>query len=142
MRPDSSIARRTGYSPANPPGHPSTTTASRVSTPCRCRSTPASECNRSGGLAPAPTRVDRSQPRSIAAQVQRHATIVRPERTASYPHDVAHRNELVQQARVVVGDSARDHIALDDACRQCKALELEHDLEQPVAAGRARADSV
>src|SRR5437899_2651235 len=54
MRPDSSIARSTGYRPANPPGQPSPATDSRVSTPYRCSRTPAAACSFSVGPAPDP----------------------------------------------------------------------------------------
>ena len=70
MRPDSSIARSTGYSPAKPPGQPSATTASLVSTPCRCSKTPASAWSRSVADAPAPDQLRDQRPPARRARLR------------------------------------------------------------------------
>jgi hypothetical protein len=64
--PASSIARRTGYSAANPPGTPSPATASRVSTPYRRSSAWACAYSRSVGGAPSASRSETSDHRPVA----------------------------------------------------------------------------
>src|SRR5258708_15038765 len=40
----------------------------------------------------------------VVAQVQRNASVDRAQRSAPDPYDLAHRDQLVEQARVVAGD--------------------------------------
>ncbi len=84
----------------------------------------------------------RNQTGSIATQIQRNFPIAGAKRTAPHPHDLSHRDELVQQARAVSADPGSDDVALDHACRKRGSLQLEHDLEQPIHTSRLGANPV
>src|SRR5205823_150669 len=63
-------------------------------------------------------------------------------RASPDPHHLAHRDQLVEQPRIVAGDPAGDDVAFDDRRRQRRALQLEDDLQQAIDATRAGANAV
>ena len=78
----------------------------------------------------------------VIAEIQRDAPIHCAQRATTDPNHLAHRHELVQEARVVAGHAAPDHVPLDDAGRQSQTLKLEDDLQQPIHARRPRTDAM
>src|SRR6202049_417563 len=50
---------------------------------------------------------------SVTAQVQRDLSVGRAQRSASDPHHLPHRDQLLQQPRAVTADTGGDDIALD-----------------------------
>ena len=89
-------------------------------------------------------RIDRrgDEAGRIAAQVQRDPAVARAERAAARPNDLAHRYQLIEQARSVVADARGDDVTLDHAGRQGQTLELEDDLQEAVDSTRAHRDAV
>ena len=84
----------------------------------------------------------RHEPGRVTAQIKGDAAVARAQRTATHPHHLAHRNQLVEQPWRVVADARGDHVALDHRGGQSKALELEDDLQQPVHAAGPDSNAV
>ncbi len=81
-------------------------------------------------------RADRAQ--DIAARPDQHdPAVVAAEAAPPHPGDLAHRAQLVEQARLVAGDAGRQHVALQHGRRDGHAGQLVDDLGQALQRGRS-----
>src|SRR4029450_6193691 len=74
-----------------------------------------------------------------AGSVERNSPVIAAEAPPTDPGDLAHRPELVEEARLVAGDPGREHVALQDRCGDRQTGELVDDLSEALE-GRDRAE--
>ena len=78
----------------------------------------------------------RDRPERIAARPeQRDPPVVAAKAPPPHPADLAHRPELVEQARLVAGHAGRQHITFQDGRRDRDAGQLVHDLREALEGG-------
>ena len=76
-------------------------------------------------------------PERLAARPDEHdPAVVAAEAPPPHPGDLAHRAELVEQARLVARDPGRQHVPLQDRRRDRQAGQLVDDLGQALQGGR------
>src|SRR5439155_20293779 len=72
-----------------------------------------------------------------AGPMEHDPSIVPAEAAVADPGDLAEGAELVEQARLVAGDSRRQHVALEHGCGNRHSGELVDDLREPLEGGAA-----
>ncbi len=75
--------------------------------------------------------------RHLVAEIQRNPAVLEAECAATEPHDLAGRQKIVQEARVVAHATAED-VAFQDARRDSRPLQLAGHFENPIRSTRLR----